>query len=465
MTLHPLDYSILLVYFLAVLLVGYRNKLSSSTSDYLLMGRKLSLPAFVMTLVSTWYGGILGVSEFSTSYGLSNWIIFGLPYYIFGIAFALLVAKRARSLKVSSLPEIIVNDYGRQAGRLASIWVLLLASPAPYVLTLGLLLNFFLGISLTLSIISGTLFSLIYIFRGGFTAVVNTDKIQFFLMFLGFFIILLVLAIQYKTPLELWTSLPDSHRSFTGGNSISYILVWFFIGSWTLVDPGFHQRVYATTTPRVAQRGILWAVFFWFIFDLMTTFTGLYAFSYLPQTTLPSQAFLYLGQSILPIGLQGLFFIGILATVMSTLDSNTLISGITLGKDILGTFNRFKHYSTASLIKLAMIIILIPGVILAIRLPSVIDLWYTFGTIAIPALLLPTLFSIFKRPMSKLAAILNLSIPPLVSTLWFFLGKSGDTSYFWGLEPFYPGLFCSLLILILFNRSNTEQLHADRSKK
>ncbi len=451
MNIHLLDYSLIALYFLLVLLIGFRKKRADNDTDYLVMGRRLSLPAFVMTLVSTWYGGILGVSEYSTSYGISNWVIFGMPYYVFGITFALLVAKRARKLEVTSLPEILVMDYGKNAGLLASIWVLLLASPAPYMLTLGLILNYFFGFNLIVAVIAGTLFSLIYIYRGGFTSVVNTDKLQFVFMFLGFFLILIVLSISYMDPVSLWNSLPPSHKSLTGGQSIGYIIVWFFIGSWTLVDPGFHQRVYATSSPRVAKRGILWAVAFWFIFDLMTTMTGLYAFSYLPAGTLPSQAFLVLGDLILPLGLRGLFFIGILATVMSTLDSNALISGITLGKDILGSVEWFRKYSTQFLIKSAMIIILIFGVAMAIWIPSVIDLWYSFGTIAIPALLLPTLYSIFRYPLGRQTVLLNLSVPPLISMLWFVFGKIDDSSYFWGLEPFYPGLICSLVLIFGIN--------------
>ena len=456
MNIHLVDIGIISVYFVAVLFVGLYKTRNDSTSNYMVMGRKLTLPAFVMTLVSTWYGGILGVSEYSTTYGISNWIIFGLPYYVFGIAFALLVAKRARSLEVNSLPEILVSDYGKNAGRLASVWVLLLASPAPYILTLGLILNFFLGMNLVFAIIAGAVFSLFYILNGGLTSVIKTDKLQFMLMFAGFAVILIVLGGRYMNPIELWKSLPESHTSLTGGKSFGYILVWFFIGSWTLVDPGFHQRVYATTTQGIAKRGILWAVLFWFLFDLMTTLTGLYAFSYLPSNTVPSQAFLVLANSVLPVGLKGMFYVGILATVMSTLDSNTLVSGITLGKDIFSGYPAFKKHSTNALIKASMVIVLLMGIITAIWMPSVIDLWYTFSSISIPALLVPTLLSIFKQPLSSRAALLNLTLPPLVSFLWFLFGKIDEWNYFCGLEPFYPGIFCSLVILILFKNSHKE---------
>lgn len=456
MALHVVDIGLISGYFLAILVLGIYKTRSHNSSTYMVMGRKLTLPAFVMTLVSTWYGGILGVSEYSTTYGVSNWVIFGLPYYVFGILFGLFVAKRARALEVSSLPEILARDYGLIAGRLASIWVLLLASPAPYILTLGIILNYFFAIELVYAIILGTVFSLLYIFHGGLTAVIKTDQLQFVFMFIGFLAMLVVLWLNYMGPMELWRSLPDSHTSWSGGQSIGYILVWFFIGSWTLVDPGFHQRVYATTSPKTAQNGIYFAVGFWFIFDFLTTLTGLYAFSLLSQNTIPSQAFLALGNEILPIGIKGLFFTGILATVMSTLDSNALVSGITLGKDVFGSFDSLKAFPRHRLIKSSMMIVLLFGVITAIWIPSVIDLWYTFGTIAIPALLIPTLFSIAGKPTSRRAVNLNLTLPPIISLLWFHFGKVDAWSYFWGLEPFYPGLCCSMLIFLLFTPDKRE---------
>jgi SSS family solute:Na+ symporter len=213
------------------------------------------------------------------------------------------------------------------------------------------------------------------------------------------------------------------------------------------VDPGFHQRVYAAESARSARRGILIAIGFWFLFDLMTTLTGLYAFSYLAPGYEPSQAFLLLGRQILPVGLQGLFLVGILATVMSTLDSTTLVSGITLGSDLLtGTFLA-RRYSGGLRIKVGMAVILAAGVLLAVSMPSVIDLWYLFGTIAIPALLLPTLTAIAQQPMRRSSVRVNLILPPVCALVWCLFGNTGTAGvYYFGLEPFYPGIFCSLLI-------------------
>ena len=55
---------ILISYFLIVIALGFsgiRSTKRRDTTNYLLAGRKLSLPGFVITLVSTWYGGIIGI--------------------------------------------------------------------------------------------------------------------------------------------------------------------------------------------------------------------------------------------------------------------------------------------------------------------------------------------------------------------------------------------------------------------
>ncbi|HIC51869.1 MAG TPA: hypothetical protein EYO96_04350, partial [Candidatus Marinimicrobia bacterium] len=74
---------VVLIYFVMTLVIGLfhsRQRFSENESDYLLAGRKLTIFPFTASLVATWYGGILGVGEFTYSYGISNWVVFGLPY-------------------------------------------------------------------------------------------------------------------------------------------------------------------------------------------------------------------------------------------------------------------------------------------------------------------------------------------------------------------------------------------------
>ena len=63
-----------------------------------------------------------------------------------------------------------------------------------------------------------------YVWHGGFSAVVKTDKIQFVLMFGGFFTLLIIAWIQVGSPVILAKNLPELHMEPLGGNSFQYIL-------------------------------------------------------------------------------------------------------------------------------------------------------------------------------------------------------------------------------------------------
>ena len=454
--MHVLDLSIVLIYFAVVVAIGfYRSKISSNNSNnYILAGRKLSLPGFVATLVTTWYGGILGIGENTFNFGIQTWFIFGLPYYFFAIIFAIFIAPRIRSLNFVSIPDQFHSRYGKSAGVISGVFLLFLASPAPYILSIGILLEYTIGIPFLWALIVATIFSLIYIWKGGFGAIVRTDILQFILMFGGFILLIIFAWIKIGSPVEIIKQLPAEHLSPTGGNSIQYIFVWFFIAMWTFIDPGFYQRCAAAKSPKVAQKGILISVIFWFVFDSLTLTTGLYA-----KVLLTGEqglfAFPALGQALLPPLFYGLFIIGLLATIMSTIDSLGFISAFTFGRDIVGRINNNNQIdNSTSLIRLGLIIMAIIAIILAYSFPSVVKLWYMLGSILVPGLLIPFLLSFTNVELKKWQGQLLLVIPVVISILWFILNSSFQ-NFSLKIEPFYPGIFSSIFLFvsfIIFNR-------------
>jgi SSS family solute:Na+ symporter len=87
----------------------------------LLAGRTVTLPAFVATLVSTWYGGILGIGEYAYLNGISNWVLFGLPYYFFALLFALFLAKRVRASRLVTIPDKLYQTYDLKTSLLGGL--------------------------------------------------------------------------------------------------------------------------------------------------------------------------------------------------------------------------------------------------------------------------------------------------------------------------------------------------------
>ena len=455
---HLLDWVILGAYAVGLIWIGIFRLKDQSTSpeDFILSGRRLSLGGFVATLVTTWYGAILGVGENTFLFGIQTWFIFALPYYGFALGYAFWMAPKIKEKNFLSIPDYFRSSYGERAGIISALLITFLASPAPYILSMGMMLQFLFGIDLGLSLLIATVFSVVYVWNGGFSAVVKTDILQIILMFAGFFLLVGFSWNNYGSPIELIKSTPESHLDPLGGNTIQYILVWFFIAAWTFVDPGFYQRCAAAESPEIAKKGLLISIGFWAVFDCLTLLSGLYAVAMI-QTDQPLHSFPLLGANILPIGVFGFFITGLLATIMSTIDSLSLISAITFGRDILWRIQRPQANSNpVPLIRKGLVIISFLSLFLAFAVPSVVGLFYVVGSVLIPGLILPFVFTLWneKITITERLASYWIKTPVGVSLIWFGISHiSGQT--FLGIEAFYLGMVISFIFLLfIMNRTN-----------
>lgn len=462
-SLSTLDSLLIGLYFVAVVYVGFRaaRRQKPGTDDFLLAGRTLTLPMFVATLVSTWYGGILGVGEFSYNFGISNWVVFGVPYYFFALLFALVLAKRIRATNLTTIPDKLEASYDRKTALLGGLLTFILVTPAAYVLMLGILVQLILGLDLATSILLTTFLTVCYLYAGGFRSDVWANAFEFIMMFLGFAIILPFAYATFGGFDFIEAHVPSLHLTWHGGNTWQYITVWFFIALWTLVDPAFHQRCYAAKDGATAQRGILVSILFWFFFDCMTSLTGLYARAALPGLETPLFAYPMLAELTLPTLAKGLFYIGMLATIMSSLSSLMFISATTIGKDIVGRLRLGNKERTAHAgsedgtvnrwTKIGLFISSAFAVTLALAMPSVVSLWYTIGTCIIPGLLVPVVAGYFERlRISASYAFASMLSGWLTSTVSLIVGAlntvNGVPEYPFGIEPMYPGLIVALSI-------------------
>jgi SSS family solute:Na+ symporter len=449
----PLDWALILIYlsFLAAVWMQ-RFGTQSNAVDYLVAGRKVTLPAFVATLVATWYGGILGVGEYSWRYGVSNWLVFGVPYYIGALLFAWIFARRARSAALFTIPDLLERSYGRPASLFGAFVVFVTSTPAAYVLMLGTLFASMFGLPLTTCVVAAAVVSLFYIYNGGMRDVVFTDRVQFVLMYAGFIVMLGFLVARHGGLGFLVRSLPSTHFTWHGGNPASAILVWYFIALSTLVDPGFWQRAYSARDPEVARTGVLISIGCWIVFDFLTTTTGLYARAVLPGLADPVYAFPALARVTLPPLALGLFYLAMIATVMSTVDSYGFIAAETLGRDL---FWRLRgepgEEGIPALTRTGLWLSALTATVLALANPSVVGLWHDLGSITTPALLLPVSTALLGRGrVGPRMTVTAMTTAFAVSTAWvlsraFPLGGRPPL-YPFGIEPIYAGLGVSLLI-------------------
>ena len=447
-----IDYTIIIAYLAALVIIGFtrRSGKEESAAGFILGGRMLTLPAFVATLVSTWYGGILGVGEYSYRFGISNWLVFGVPYYIAALIFALFLAKKARKAEILTIPDRLESVYGRGTAVVGSVILFLMTLPGAYILMLAVLIEFLFGWPLWVGAVVGTLFSLFYVHLGGFRSVVRTDMLQFALMFLGFIVLFITLVIRYGGLDFIAASIPQEHLTWHGGNGAGYIAVWYVIALATLIEPAFYQRCYAARTGSVAKNGILISILFWIVFDFLTTSCGLYARALLPDLANPISSYPSLAAIVLPTGLLGLFALALLATVMSTVDSYSFLAASTFGRDIIWRMfgipeNRITLYTRIGLFLSA-------GLALAAALyfESIVTIWHHFGSVGTPALLVPLFFAFNgKRRMPPKIALISVILAGGFSLVWLLSKDFGATGDYWmGIQPIFPGLIISILFFL-----------------
>ena len=156
-----------------------------------------------------------------------------------------------------------------------------------------------------------------------------------------------------------------------------------------------------------------------------------------------------------PPWLAALFFIGMLATIMSTVDTNGFIAAATLGNLLSSDSDEMSSRATRR-VRWGILGTGIWSAGLALLSESIVDLWHDLGSIGTPALLLPMLGSLFPRlrirRRSWVAAWMLL--PGAIATIWLF--SEGEAGYPMGLEPIYVGLLASVAIRLIGGTARPE---------
>src|SRR5437016_2156540 len=186
-----IDYTILAIYFVFVLGIGWalRRYMKTST-DFFLSGR--SIPAWItgLAFISANLGAqeVIGMGASGAKYGIATshfyWIgaipamefvgLFMMPFYY---------GSRARSV-----PEYLKLRFDEKTRGLNAISfaVMTVFSSGISLYAMGKLLNLLLGWSFDLSILVAAGIVLAYIFLGGLTSAIYNEVLQFFLIVFGF---------------------------------------------------------------------------------------------------------------------------------------------------------------------------------------------------------------------------------------------------------------------------------------
>ena len=438
---------IVISFFIIIIIVGFSSNKAQSNTDYIFSGRKLTIPALVATLVTTWYGGINEIGNQTVQNGIVVWIYFCFCYYIAAFLYAYFIAPKIIDKNYRSIPITIYETYGKIPALISLFILLLFLMPAPYLLMLGQLISELFNINKTPAIILGLLFSTVYTLKGGFSSIIKTDKIQFIFMFFGFITLSAFLFFSDNYGISLLKNLYSRENyqylfQIPGKMEWNLIIAYSSLAFITFLDPSFHQRTFAGKNLKVVQKSILLSVFCWFIFDLISISSALF---YLEiqirngEALNTSSPYIALAKNVFqnyPI-LMGIFFISIISVVMSTIDSYVFLSSTTIKYDyntIIG------QKTTINSIRSAIIIVLIISFILSNFFNNALEYWYFFGNYVIVSTLFPLICALFDIKIKYVTLIMFLSLS--VTILWDILILKEITAF--------PSIYIGLIVNSLF---------------
>jgi SSS family solute:Na+ symporter len=349
--LSPLDSAIVAAYQAGMLWLGYRGlRLSTTSSDYLVAGRRLALPMYTACLAAATLGGAstIGGVKLGYQFGLSGaWLVLMIGAGV--LALGLLLSSRIAGLGVFSISEMLGRRYGQRT-RLLSALVMaayLEMIAVVQVIAIGAIFSVVFDMPVPLAIAAGGMVVVVYTVMGGMWSVSLTDFAQFLIMTAGIFFILLPAGL---VAVDGWSALlsrvPPAALEFDhiGYPRIASLFLLYFLGM--LIGQDMWQRVFTARDARVAWRGTVMVGVYCMAYALATAVIGMVASVRLPELEDPQTAFAALSMEVLPPGLIGVVFAACLSALMSTASGPLLAVSTLLANDVRGSLARFSQTSS-----------------------------------------------------------------------------------------------------------------------
>ncbi len=412
--------------------------------ELLLMGRKITLPLFIASLVASWYGEISGVTAYTFKYGIYSFLTQSVVWYAAYLIFVFILIDRIPKNGASTFPELIGNHLGKKAYRVAAVLTILNMLPIAGTLSLGIFIHFLTGWSIFVSSAIGILGVFSYSMSGGLRSVVFADIVQFIAMVTAIILVAVFSMIQFGSPTKMMELLPATHLQWSGGKPVSEVFIWLFIAMSTLVDPLFYQRTLAAKNTRQAKLGVFGATCVWFIFDCAAVTGALYARAYFPDLN-PNESYLQYAMQLLPAGFRGFLLAGVFSALLSSLDSHLFSAGSMIAHDLLDR----ERFSKRRL-QFFMLVVGVGALCITPVFEDIATVWKVMGSISTSCLLFPWLlmmvFPRFKNERSFLMSIASGLVMMIVGVILEHQGLTTIDLFYFGLGGSMLGYLVALLL-------------------
>ncbi len=470
------------LYFILVLWVGiyFYNK-SNNISDYFLAGRKLGSWVTALSAQASDMSGwlLLGLPAAAFTSGLSaSWIAIGLAIGTY-LNWKLVAARLRRFTAVAgdsiTIPQYLQKRFLSENSAVRSVCAIiififfLIYTASAFNAGAKLFQNVF-NLDYTWALTIGAVVIISYTFLGGFLAVCWTDFFQGMLMFLALIIVPIVTAVS--TPnfsSEMLTSLGgENYLNLFGGSELGFVAICSSL-AWGLGYfgmPHILTRFMAIRSSSMIKKSRLIAMV-WVIVSLFAAVVvGMVGFAYanasglITTITDPEIIFMTLVSKLLPGFIAGVLLCAILAAVMSTADSQLLVTASAISNDFYKAIFR-KNASDKELMwvsRLAVLSIAIIAYLLALDPENTVMglvsyAWAGLGAAFGPVILL----SLFWKRMTMMGAVAGMVAGGATVLIWENVKILSDT-HLYSIIPGFALALAAVVVVSLLGKAPSEDV-------
>ena len=473
------------LYLLLMLVVGVKcAKKNNNSEDYFLGGRKLGGYVAALSAQASDMSGWLLMGLPGSVYALGtgqSWIAIGL--FIGTVCNWLLISKRLRRYTIRAnnsltLPTYFENRFHDERKVLlfissVTIIIFFLVYTASALAAGGKLFNSVFGIDYSIALTIGAVVILSYTFMGGFWAVCVTDFIQ------GMLMLVALLAVPILTFFFIGSGNLSSALTTTGVDSANFLNIMKngSTGEFSVVDiisqlswglgycgmPHILVRFMAVRDEKELKKSksvaILWVALSLFFACAIGVVGRAYLYPEILTDGAEEKVFIEMIIRLFTIDMNlpiigGIFLCGVLAAIMSTADSQLLVSASSVAEDIyLGVFK--KEADDKKVLRISRITVLIVALLaylIALNpnnsiMGLVSNAWAGLGAAFGPIVVL----SLFWKKTNFHGAVAGIVTGALAVIVWDYLPLvSGQTlADATGLYSLAVGFLLSLLLIVV----------------
>jgi len=487
---------ILCLYFLILFAIGIAaSRKVKGIKDFYVGGKTLGYWFVAFSARVTGESGwlILGLTGMGALAGVSAyWVVIG---EILGVGLSwFFMAKPFKKLTDDydsiTIPDFLESHFQSKgnsirviAATTLSVFVIIFVSSQIDIT--GKAFEALLGLDYFLGAILGFVIVVVYIFFGGFVAVVWSDFFQGIMMFFGL-IILPIAGLIYMGEANLWSGLREIDPALMdiwGGDpdpwmNAATIFGFAMIGLGFLGAPHIYVRFIAVKDVREIDHGKWVAVLFTLLTDAAAVTIGLigrYLFTEAGQDpeailgTAAENVLVVLVETIFPILIVGIYTAIVLSAIMSTIDSLLIVASSAITRDFYQKiFN--PQVQDHQLTRLSRIITVIMSLValgiamsVAILSPDRTVFWFAiFGWSGIAATFCPMMIlALFWKKYNTAGAIVSMISGFACVPIFKFVVQNidGIGIYFEKMDVLFPSFVISMCLGVI-----ATHIHESRTK-